>query len=313
MIDSSSGDFKLGLEDTEERFSIQQNLQEHRIEKLGTRVTIITFLIPILIGVIFTIAYLDIKKRIYRMHDTGIAELKKLSTDLESKFSALSVRYAKLEDSFSKRETELKKLEAFYSKKVAPIEEVFLSIEKSLSGLKNDIESLNSKQLNLENSINGLQSSKADIKIIHENMDDINEMFDGVYKDFRDLVSQMESLDQTLKGEMLTLTGFFGKEKKKTVDLGEAINTIADEISKLKTEMAKLNTAVRTASSKQVNQQDVKLALERAKMDLTVTVQEIQRSFSKDLQNIEKRLIIIETDLANRSSTGDIQEQDISQ
>jgi chromosome segregation ATPase len=307
MPENTPGDFKLGSQHSEDRLLIAQNLQEMRVEKLSTRVTLISFLIPVFIGIIFTIAYLDIKNRVLQMHDTGISELQKLSSDLESKFSALSIRYAKLEESFSKREEHLEKLEESFSKKVAPIEEVFLSIEKTISTLKNDVDRLNASHERTETALKTIQTGKADVTLVNERLGEAGENLKVINNNFNELIGQMESLDKDLKSEMLALTNFVGKDKNTLKELTDAIPSIAEEITKLKNDLAK----VKRDTAQQVNSDFIKLELERSKLALTVEVQEIQRLFSKRLQDLEKRVNIAETELAAIRSTGAVREQNL--
>lgn len=80
---------------------VQTEVHELKLEKINQRVTLISILIPVLIVVVLVITYLDIKKRVVRTEDTGASEFQKLSTDLESRFSSLSLRQAKLEEAMT--------------------------------------------------------------------------------------------------------------------------------------------------------------------------------------------------------------------
>lgn len=93
----------------------REDMQELRLEKLSQRVTLITILIPILIAVIITVSYLDIKQRVIRTQTTGTIGVQNLSKDLESRFSSLSVRQAKLEDEIEKQLKILDKNRAEYA------------------------------------------------------------------------------------------------------------------------------------------------------------------------------------------------------
>ncbi|MBR9982047.1 MAG: hypothetical protein KFF50_13545 [Desulfatitalea sp.] len=92
--------FKMRLgpdnEEMDER-AIPSEINELRLEKISQRVTLISVIIPVLIVIVLVIAYLDIKKRVVQTEDSGAIEFRKLSSDLESRFSTLSVRQAKLE------------------------------------------------------------------------------------------------------------------------------------------------------------------------------------------------------------------------
>mgnify|MGYP001501851195 CR=1 FL=1 len=106
-IDDEDITFKMRLDKTSadveepEEASAQTEVQELKLEKINQRVTLISILIPVLIVIVVVITYLDIKKRVVQTEDTGASEFKKLSADLESRFSSLSLRQAKLEETMS--------------------------------------------------------------------------------------------------------------------------------------------------------------------------------------------------------------------
>ncbi|MBI5063022.1 MAG: hypothetical protein HZB87_06070 [Desulfatitalea sp.] len=106
-IDEEDIKFKMRLgksneevEEPEEQ-PVQTEVHELKLEKINQRVTLISILIPVLIVVVLLITYLDIKKLVVRTEDTGASEFQKLSTDLESRFSSLSVRQAKIEETMT--------------------------------------------------------------------------------------------------------------------------------------------------------------------------------------------------------------------
>ncbi len=91
--------FKMRMDDEIEEAPIPSAVDEMRLEKLNTRVTLISILIPVLIVIVLVITYLDIKKRVVQSEDTGTMSVQSLSKDVESRFSSLSLRQAELEDS----------------------------------------------------------------------------------------------------------------------------------------------------------------------------------------------------------------------
>ena len=103
-IDEEDVKFKMRLDKINDEVEepedsvVQTEVHELKLEKINQRVTLISILIPVLIVVVLVIAYLDIKQRVVRTEDTGASEFQKLSADLESRFSSLSLRQAKLEE-----------------------------------------------------------------------------------------------------------------------------------------------------------------------------------------------------------------------
>jgi len=69
-----------------------------RIEKLSSRITVVAVLIPCLLAVALIVVYLDLKNRVANTYSTGSMGVQNLSKDLESRFSNLSLKLAKIED-----------------------------------------------------------------------------------------------------------------------------------------------------------------------------------------------------------------------
>ena len=74
----------------------RQEIHDLRIEKLGHRITIISVILPCLVGAILFFAYLDIKDRVFSVQNSGQTEVKIISEDLEAKLNAMNVELAKV-------------------------------------------------------------------------------------------------------------------------------------------------------------------------------------------------------------------------
>lgn len=79
-----------------------------RMEKLSTRVTLVAVLIPCLLVIVLAVAYLDIKNRVTNTQNSGSLGVQNLSKDLESRFSSLSLKLAKMEVQFAEQSKILK-------------------------------------------------------------------------------------------------------------------------------------------------------------------------------------------------------------
>ena len=104
------GEKKFSLKgDSEPTDLYREEMIDLRVEKLGHRMTLLAVLMPILIGVVLVIVYLDIKNRVSTFHVSGTTGVANLSKDLESRFSSLSLRLAKLEETTSGSQTAMEK------------------------------------------------------------------------------------------------------------------------------------------------------------------------------------------------------------
>ncbi|MBU8849756.1 MAG: hypothetical protein KOO64_09445 [Desulfobacterales bacterium] len=104
-----------------------------KIDKLSNRVTIISIIIPCLIGAILVFAYLDIKERMVDVDLTKQNQVERISRQLEEKVNALDVKIA-----------------------------------KNKFDLNNQLPEFNKKAVSLEGQITKLISTKADTKTIKD-------------------------------------------------------------------------------------------------------------------------------------------------
>ena len=74
----------------------KQELNELKIEKLGNRITIISFILPCLIGAVLLYAYMDINHRVVDAKDSGQSEIQQITQEMESKINAMNVEMARL-------------------------------------------------------------------------------------------------------------------------------------------------------------------------------------------------------------------------
>ena len=129
--DHTTSTFKIGGDDQENDAVMQTELQELKIEKLGQRVMLLTILIPCMIGIIIIISYLDIKDRVNRTQSTGTIGVQKLSKDLDSKFSSLSLEQAKLKETHDKKLPALEKNAAFLQTRLKKVQASIKVLEAS--------------------------------------------------------------------------------------------------------------------------------------------------------------------------------------
>ncbi len=178
-------EFKMRMDngDTESLFAEERG--ELKLEKLTQKVTIISILLPVLIGVILVISYLDIKSRVSTVQDTGESGVESLSQNLESRFSSLSVKFAALDE--------------MLNQKIEKSDKAQLSLQKRL------IES--------EKSIRWLSKIKAGKKTFEAKSADIDTRLEAIRTDLQTLDSNLNSLDQSVKQELVELVALVEKSE----------------------------------------------------------------------------------------------------
>jgi hypothetical protein len=178
-----------------------------RIEKLSTRVTLVAVLIPCLLVVVLAIAYLDIKNRVVSTRNTGSMGVQNLSKELESRFSSLSLKQAKVEE---RLEEIAKSLETATAALQVNLKKATTKLDRTVGGKadKTALQALSKKMDASVASIGGLQKEVADLSAAVTEFDDelsgqVLRMAEGLKKD-QDRLTQMENKAHQLETEKLS-------------------------------------------------------------------------------------------------------------
>lgn len=241
MARRKSTDFNLRFDDEDPDSIYRSEMDTLKIEKLGQRVTLLTILIPCLIGVILVYGYMDIKDRLTKTSYTGTQGVEKLSRELESRFSSLSVKQARLEETLAAQAKTLDDLKkqiknnAWHDKKA--IQKVAESVNTRAE--KKDLKALGNKVSRIDKSVSplGLEISSANVKL--------------------------EALDTRTTGELAKLS-----QKTKAMEAS---------IEQFKTESGALETEIRAQLSQKVNSVALKNHVDEAIEPLNTKVNDLLR------------------------------------
>ncbi|MCP3955138.1 MAG: hypothetical protein GY697_23400 [Desulfobacterales bacterium] len=190
MPKKNQTEFKMRMDNEETESLFAEERSDLKLEKLTQKVTIISILLPILIGVILVISYMDIKSRVTTVQDTGESGVQSLSQNLESRFSSLSVKFAALEEAFTRTIEKMDKSQ--------------LSLQKRVK--------------EAEKSVRWLNKTKASRKTFQQKSAEIETNLTAIRADLQTVDSNLSSLDQSVKKELADLVGLV--EKSSTALLG---------------------------------------------------------------------------------------------
>lgn len=223
--------FKMQLEDEAPESVIQEERTDFRIEKLGNRITLISILIPVLIIIIFGMAYFDMKGRLTSSESTKTMEVSSLSKEIQSKFSSLSLKQAKLEES-------IKKLDSSKADE-KDMKMSMAEAEKSLSRLRKQADAISSSVKTLRKELN---ANSAEIK-------SFSGIIEKLQTDFSNLLAQTiveERLVQELGSQRKIYQDMMSLITQK---LEARINDIDEDISTLKKHIVSLAKSSKSTQS----------------------------------------------------------------
>ena len=242
--------FRLQPTDELDETSIVSNVNELRLEKISQRVTLISIIIPVLIIIVLAFTYLDVKKRMTYTEDTGMMEFEKLSADLESRFSSLSLRQAKLEENII----------SFTN-----------NYDQALAGLNIKVDKINSSLDSLEKTF----LTKKDFKPVQ---DEINRNINQATTNIDNVAANVDQVD----GQIATMT----KELKAQISgIGKIITDKDNELNKIQESIKALNA--KQIDEPDIDLK-VKLATLKMKQDMASQINQIELRLKSISEKIEE-------------------------
>ena len=210
----------------------QEDAKDRRVEKLSHRVTIISILIPVLLGVVFYITYRDITTRVSQSQDTGAMEIQNLSTQLHDQFEVLSKKYGDLETSLAQKLTALEKVDKSMTANLKKAQEMvskinatkvdkkeqqdaIAKIDTALGPIRKELETLGPMRKELET-----------LKPMRQQLEALAPM----RNDLKAVTVELQSLDKDTQQQLATISTTLDETLK---DLARVQSEIQADISNL--------------------------------------------------------------------------------
>jgi uncharacterized coiled-coil protein SlyX len=239
--DQEDEHFRMRMDDEVEDAPIPAAVDEMRLEKLNTRVTLISILIPVLIVIVLVITYLDIKKRVVQTEDTGTMSVQTLSKDVESRFSSLSLRQAELEEAVKKMTGQNDQSFAGIQVKLNKLTESLGQLSKSVVGQKELKAASAELTQKIQNVADALEEQQAGLTSFSEDIQSRTAALNQAVAGQRDQLNQLGEKLNTLEERMLVVQR--DKIDKPAMDLALRLETLKLE-QQLKARIDELQTRV---------------------------------------------------------------------
>ena len=280
--------FKFDGDDDEpdsEQEIYREDSKERRVEKLSHRVTIISILLPVIIGVVVYITYRDIASRVSQDRDTGAMEIQNLSTQLQENLAALSTKSADLE--------------AALDQKLAALDQKLGALDQKLAALEKVDKTMKANLKKANATVNRIKATKADKKDQKNAIAKINAAVTPLHKELKDLkavTADLQVLDNQIKQQLSAISANMDKSLK---------------------ELAKIQTDLISLSNQKLNKDTLQLELLKAKKnfqkDLDVTKLSIDKRLASMLRKIKDLEKLAQAPLETPRSSGGIIEQEINE
>ena len=260
----------MGLQEDVPEDYIDEEIAERRVDRLGQRLTWISILIPVIIGIMIFFAYLDINKKYDHIKNSGAVEVENLSSDLESRFSSLSLKFAKFEETMAAQTAQWQK----------NLEDV----KKSFGSKDQAIESRLKKQLKQ------LEQAKVSQKDWQDQMTQINQDLKPLGKGMQTLQTQIKKLDQTVKAVRDNLNKTITEYSARLILFEEGIEALNTTSRQLKLDLEDLQSNTRQLSSATVNQGDLTQALRNQRGQQDKQLAALARNVEEQLSALKREI-----------------------
>lgn len=244
----------LGAEYLEEREHI-------RVEKLGLKINLIAILLPCVLVIILTVAYLDLKSKITSIRDTGTSKVENLSMDLDSQVRGLLGKYKNAEKNFTREVASSKKT-------VSQIKKIIDRNRKNINKVyssKADKAALTKEIEGGKTRLSRIRKEIAQSRSLLEALQDKSEM---VNKDLRKSRSEISDLKSELSKAQKNLVKLNRNKAEKTEEL-----KILAELKKVKRDNKRKITGLNNSLNLKYSLIDKKI-----------------KNFDKKIKNLEKKL-----------------------
>lgn len=246
---------------------IKEQVEYQRFEKLNQRVTIITILIPILIGVVIFIGYRDIQTMVSQTHDMSAKELTSMAQNLQSTISNLSIKEAKLEETFGSKLAAIDAAQTHIQSAVTTNESAF---RDNFTRIEAAVQENSQKT---EKALTELQTGKVDKKDIQGDAASFDKKLTSVHKDIQinldKLSSQIQAVDKK-----------FSDESAKT----------ADKISALATRVAECQADIGLLTSDKAERKATDTALKDQAKQFGDQLTQIQRTLEAKIEILQAHI-----------------------
>jgi chromosome segregation ATPase len=253
MTFRNSSKFKIRVSDEDRPESLlTERIEYQRFEKLNQRVTIITILIPILIGIMIFIGYRSIQEMVSQTQYMGAKELTSLAQGLESTISNISVKQAKLEESLAGMLADQEKMEE--------------TVQDSLKKMEATVQSSIKKT---ETSLAEVQTAKADKKDVAGELSGMDNKLATVQKD-------LKTGHEKLHAEIKII------DKKMSDELGKSFETV----NNVTTRIAECQADIGLLSAEKADKKLTEIALKNQEKYFQDQTSQLLRSLESKIESL---------------------------
>ncbi len=258
-----------------------------RIDKLSNKITIISIIIPVMIGAIIVFAYLDMKERVVDVDQTKQSQVDKIARQLEEKLNALDVKIAKNRFDIEEALPKLKE-------KTTAIEGQMTTLLSAKADARSVAKQFEKLQQQIKNNAGQDKSTLAMVERMNKDtlatIDKNQGKFDQAAKQIKDEITLFK---EEFDARLLELS-----------DYEQQIGLIRKDISLLDKKYKRLEQDRMSKSLAQEQHQALKNQIEQIKSSYDVKLKELSSLLNRTQKALDAKTAALERQIRQLSITG---------
>ncbi len=240
MADETPPEFRFNADDQDPETFYQEEIKDLRVEKLSQRITLLTILLPILIGIAIFFIYRDLTGRVNKTSDTGSMEMQRISRQMAEISKEFNDKLITFSTTLSSQDQQVD----------TAVSEKLTAVNKSVATLNENLKSLTENLGRTQNAVKDLTAAKADKKSQDAAFLKVNNSLESLEK-------QLESLAK-LRQELKSVSAGIAKLE---TDLGQKIAVVTTATEQSKQDYSQLQGSLSGLSDKMVDRETFELEI----------------------------------------------------
>ena len=212
----------------------QEEMKDLRLEKINQRVTIITILLPCLIGVILFIAYRDLTGRVSQSEFSGAKEVQALSVELEEKFKKITTQFTAVQASLDEKIAPIEKTITALNEKVKNLNTIDESIKKNLDESGTTLKTIGASKVDKKEYAAAIEKINNSLSLVRKDL----EALAPINQDIKSLSSEIQAIDNRLKKDFTSLSETISRSDNDLVQIqNDLVNLSERKLDKASLEL----------------------------------------------------------------------------
>lgn len=229
MADEIPSKFKFNIEEPEPDNYYHEELKDLRVEKLSQRVTLLSILLPCLLGVAIYFGYRDLAGRVSQGEDTGSLEIQKISQEIEDLSKNFNEKLITFSTTLSSQDkdfgTSIEGRLSAIEKKVDASQKSLKSLDDSLKQTNDMMERLNASKADNKSQVIAFEKVNSEIDSLKKELQESK----TIQRDMKAMSADVKKLESQLTQKLAALSTDMQLTGKKYTELQAAMDKLADQ------------------------------------------------------------------------------------